>query len=86
MLTLYLKGQIQRELDGEVKNAQLLALQYLHLLVPAMNALCAPCMFFTVHVLKAGFKAHEAGIFLENVQFGLKVFTILFVFKINSTC
>lgn len=41
MLTLYQKGQIQRELEGEVRHSKLLALQYLHLLVPVMNALCA---------------------------------------------
>lgn len=43
MLTLYQKGQIQRELEGEVRHSKLLALQYLHLLVPVMNALCAIC-------------------------------------------
>lgn len=39
MLTLYQKGQIQRELEGEVKHTELFALQHLHLLVPVMNAL-----------------------------------------------
>lgn len=39
MLTLYQKGQIQRELDGEVKHTESFVLQYPHLLVPVMNAL-----------------------------------------------
>lgn len=39
MLTLYQKGQIQRELEGEVKNTEPLVRQYPHLLVPVMNAL-----------------------------------------------
>ena len=39
MLTLYQKGQIQRELEGEVKHAELFVLQYPHLLVPVMNAI-----------------------------------------------
>lgn len=38
MLTLYQKGQIQSELEGEVKHARLLVPQYPHLLVPGMNA------------------------------------------------
>lgn len=43
MLTWYQKGQIQRELEGEVKRTQLLVPQYPHLLVPVMNALWASC-------------------------------------------
>lgn len=39
MLTLYQKGQIQRELEGEVKHTELFVLQYPHLLVPVMNAI-----------------------------------------------
>lgn len=39
MLTLYQKGQIQREFEGEVKHTELFVLQYPHLLVPVMNAL-----------------------------------------------
>lgn len=39
MCTLYQKGQIQRELEGEVKHAELFVLQYPHLLAPVMMAL-----------------------------------------------
>lgn len=38
MLTLYQKGQIQRELEGEVSHTELFVLQYPHLLVPEMKA------------------------------------------------
>lgn len=46
MLTWYQKGQIQRELEGEVKRAQLLVPQYPHLLVPVMSALWASYVHF----------------------------------------
>jgi len=38
MLTLYQKGQIQRELEREVRHTQLFVLQYPHLLVLVMKA------------------------------------------------
>lgn len=39
MLTLYQKGQIQRESEGEVELTELCELQYPHLLAPVINAL-----------------------------------------------
>ena len=52
MLTLYQKGQIQRELEGEVKHTELFVLQYPHLLVPLMNALSSipSYMHFRDHI------------------------------------
>lgn len=54
MLTLYQKGQIQRELEGGVKHTEPLVLQYPHLLVPVMNALWATSsyMHFRDHIFK----------------------------------
>lgn len=55
MLTLYQKGQIQREFEGEVKHTELFVLQYPHLLVPVMNALhsfTSSYMHFRDHVFK----------------------------------
>lgn len=54
MLTLYQKGQIQRELEGEVMHTDLFILQYPHLLVPVMNALerISSYMHFRYHIFK----------------------------------
>lgn len=54
MLTLYQKGQIQRELEGEMKHTELFVLQYPHLLVPVMNALqsISSHIHFRDHIFK----------------------------------
>ncbi len=54
MLTLYQKGQIQRELEGEVKHTEIFVLQYPHLMVPVMNALFSifSFMHFRDHVCR----------------------------------